>query len=78
MRRTPVDRLLLGREQINQQRRQLHLIEHARHGAISPPEVLFRRRQPATPPSITTPDALCLKIEPMADCGRYDSIRKIA
>src|SRR5665213_1703824 len=40
--------------------------------------VLARQRQPATPPSITTPDALRLKIEPMADCGRYDSIRKVA
>ena len=39
---------------------------------------LQARRQPATPPSITTPDALRLKIEPLADCGRYDSIRKIA
>src|ERR1700686_1622207 len=40
--------------------------------------VLARRRQPTTPPSIITPDALRLKIEPAADCGRYDSIRKIA
>ena len=40
--------------------------------------VLARQRQPVMPPSITTPDALRLKIEPMADCGRYDSIRKIA
>ena len=40
--------------------------------------VLTRRRQPAMPPSITTPDALRLTIEPMADCGRYDSIRKVA
>ena len=40
--------------------------------------VLARRRQPAIPPSITTPDALRLKIEPLADCGRYDSIRKVA
>ncbi len=40
--------------------------------------VLARQRQPAIPPSITTPDALRLKIEPMADCGRYDSIRKVA
>jgi hypothetical protein len=40
--------------------------------------VLARRQQPATPPSITTPDALRLKIEPAADCGRYDRIRKIA
>jgi len=40
--------------------------------------VLARRRQPATPPSVTTPDALRLKIEPLANCGRYDSIRKVA
>jgi hypothetical protein len=40
--------------------------------------VLARQRQPPAPPSITTPDALRLKIEPMADCGRYDSIRKVA
>src|SRR3974390_1809023 len=40
--------------------------------------VLARRRQPAMPPSIITPDALRLKIEPVADCGRYDSIRKVA
>jgi transposase len=40
--------------------------------------VLARRQQPQTPPSIITPDALRLKIEPAADCGRYDSIRKVA
>jgi hypothetical protein len=40
--------------------------------------VLARQRQPALPPSITTPDALRLKCEPVADCGRYDSIRKVA
>jgi hypothetical protein len=40
--------------------------------------VLARQRQPVAPPSITTPDALRLKIEPKADCGRYDSIRKVA
>jgi hypothetical protein len=40
--------------------------------------VLARQRQPVAPPSITTPDALRLKIEPAADCGRYDGIRKIA
>jgi transposase len=40
--------------------------------------VLARQRQPPVPPSITTPDALRLRIEPMADCGRYDSIRKVA
>ena len=39
--------------------------------------VLARRLQPVATPSIITPDALRLKIEPMADCGRYDSIRRI-
>ena len=40
--------------------------------------VLARRRQPPPVPSIITPHALRLKIEPVADCGRYDSIRKVA
>ena len=40
--------------------------------------VLARRRQPPPVPSITTPDALRLNIAPLADCGRYDSIRKVA
>jgi len=40
--------------------------------------VLARRLQPAAAPSIIRPDAVRLKIEPMADCGRYDSIRKEA
>ena len=40
--------------------------------------VLARQRQPELPPSITTPDALRLKCEPVADCGRYDSLRKVA
>jgi len=40
--------------------------------------VLARRQQPMPPPSVTTPDALRLKIEPAADCGRYDGIRKRA
>jgi transposase len=40
--------------------------------------VLARQRQPAAPASITTPAALRLNIEPMADCGRYDSIRMLA
>jgi len=40
--------------------------------------ILARKQQPALPPSITTPDALRLKCEPMADCGRYDSLRRAA
>jgi transposase len=40
--------------------------------------ILARQRQPSLPPSITTPDALRLNIEPAADCGRYDSLRRVA
>lgn len=40
--------------------------------------VLARRQQPEMPPSITTPAALRLTVEPAADCGRYDSLRKVA
>ena len=40
--------------------------------------VLARQCQPEPPPSITTPDALRLRCEPMADCARYDSLRKVA
>ena len=37
--------------------------------------VLARQRQPPTPPSITTRDALRLRAEPAADCARYDALR---
>jgi transposase len=37
--------------------------------------ILARRRQPPPAPSITTPDALRLKAEPIADCARYDALR---
>jgi transposase len=40
--------------------------------------VLARRQQPERPPSITTPATLRLKVEPAADCGRYDTLRKVA
>ena len=40
--------------------------------------VLARRQQPPMPPSITTPAALRLVVEPVADCARYDSMRKVA
>lgn len=39
---------------------------------------LARQQQPPEPPSITTPQTLQLKIEPLADCSRYDSLRKVA
>jgi transposase len=36
--------------------------------------ILARQRQPPPAPSITTPDALKLKAEPIADCARYDAL----
>lgn len=36
--------------------------------------ILARRRQPPPAPSITTPDALKLRNEPIADCARYDAL----
>jgi hypothetical protein len=38
--------------------------------------ILARRREPAPPLTIATPDALRLACEPVADCGRYDSLRR--
>jgi hypothetical protein len=38
--------------------------------------ILARKRQPPTPLSITMPGALKLKSEPIADCARYDALRK--
>ena len=38
--------------------------------------ILARRRQPAAPITIMTPEALRLRHEPTADCARYDSLRR--
>jgi transposase len=38
--------------------------------------ILARRREPAAPVTIMTPDALRLTHEPAADCARYDSLRR--
>jgi transposase len=38
--------------------------------------ILARRREPAPPLTITTPQALRLRHEPQADCARYDSIKR--
>jgi hypothetical protein len=37
--------------------------------------ILNRRRQPAAPASIQTPESLRLRFEPVADCTRYDRLR---
>jgi transposase len=39
--------------------------------------ILARRREPAAPVTITTPDALRLRHAPAADCTRYDSLRRV-
>jgi transposase len=38
--------------------------------------ILARRRELAAPITIMTPDALRLRHEPVADCARYDSLRR--
>ncbi len=38
--------------------------------------ILARRREPTPPRTIATPDALRLNCEPVADCTRYDSLRR--
>ncbi len=37
---------------------------------------LSRQRQPAALPLIAVPDALALQLQPVADCARYDTLRK--
>ena len=38
--------------------------------------ILNRRRQPSETTPIQTPEALRLRFEPVADCTRYDSLRR--
>ena len=38
--------------------------------------ILTRQRQPSAPLTIATPEALRLHHEPVADCARYDSLRR--
>jgi hypothetical protein len=37
--------------------------------------ILARQRQPPVPPSVITPEALRLRVDPTADCARYDTLR---
>ncbi len=37
---------------------------------------LSRQRQPAPPPLIPVPNALTLQLQPVADCARYDTLRR--
>ncbi|MGC9271893.1 MAG: IS21 family transposase, partial [Acidiphilium sp.] len=38
--------------------------------------ILARRRDPGVPLTILTPDALKLRHVPLADCARYDQLRR--
>jgi Mu transposase-like protein len=49
---------------------------HNVHSAGVVLNILARHREPPPPLTITTPDALRLACEPIADCNRYDSLRR--
>ena len=39
--------------------------------------ILARHRDPAPPATLLTPTALTLRHAPIADCARYDNLRRI-
>jgi len=48
------------------------------HSADVVLNILARQREPPAPATILTPDALRLRHEPLADCARYDTLRRSA
>ena len=46
------------------------------HSADVVLNILARRREPPPPATVLTPDALRLRHAPLADCTRYDSLRR--
>jgi len=50
-------------------------LEQGVHSADVVLNILARRRDPAPPLTILTPDALKLTHVPLADCARYDQLR---
>ena len=51
-------------------------LENGVHSADVVLNILARRRDTGPPPVIATPEALRLRCEPVADCARYDSLRR--
>ena len=51
---------------------------HNVHSADVILNILARRREPPPPPPIHTPEALTLRHMPVADCARYDQLRRTA
>jgi hypothetical protein len=46
------------------------------HSADVVLNILARQREPPTPVPLLTPESLRLRHEPVADCARYDSLRR--
>ena len=53
-------------------------LSHGVHSADVILNILARRREPPPPPAIHTPEALTLRHMPVADCARYDQLRRTA
>jgi hypothetical protein len=51
-------------------------IAHGVHSADVVLNILARQRDPAPPANILTPAALTLRHAPIADCARYDNLRR--
>ena len=51
-------------------------IAHGVHSADVVLNILARQRDPAPPANIATPAALTLRHAPIADCARYDNLRR--
>src|SRR5215475_11357623 len=51
-------------------------IAHGVHSADVVLNILARQRDPAPPATILTPAALTLRHAPIADCARYDNLRR--
>ena len=47
------------------------------HSADVVLNILARQREPTAPVTILTPESLRLRHEPVADCARYDSLRRV-
>ena len=51
-------------------------IAHGVHSADVVLNILARQRDPGPPATILTPAALTLRHQPVADCARYDNLRR--
>ena len=51
-------------------------IAHGVHSADVVLNILARQRDPGPPATILTPVALTLRHAPIADCARYDNLRR--